>query len=873
MQKWRAKHGPKATYRNLAKSFYDAGERSLVETVCKVVTHIGSTDSSRLHYSPSQRLWTLTTSQACKYCLLGVIVAVAVAVAGVLSFSYVSGSNHPLNLGSFPSDENAFQIEFGRPLHSQNAEKIAPNDLPYIPGPFVGRDEDVNNITSILFSNDSVVQMVNIVGLPAVGKSTLAIRIGHKMASHGVAVRYINLHETRIFKSHDESKSIITEHHDKKPKEALAITKAFTDITLSSDSHTETRFVSTTAQGLIEWAERLSNVTLLILDNCDSLLQGKKGGNTDFIKVLDALNKASPYLHTLTTSRLKIILLDAKPYELKPLDSESAINLLELLSSLMTSSDSRTVNGLLDGIPLALKIVGNLVSEERPPNLVISQLQQNFIETLTPEGMLLHTQKMYPVLKVSFNYLDSDTEECALYLSHFPGSFSEEAAVPVLNNCANCTPIRCLRMLTSMSLLDKYYYAGDSRYQFHRIIKEYLFDVESKRMPVTVTSMNRLFNSSFLLHYIQALHDFVSTYNQAPHGEENIGRFEHESHNFETLLEKVHYFDQWTVTSVVDLTHALTSDLMLETFTMRKLLKVGQKILITLERRMDEISAQIGAVETLNTYRDLVVALRMWIQSFPESDCKSVCEETFLQQDYETRLQTIDRQLAKANVTARDFYRKLHLSFYGESICLSYCLHFESLDHYMVKITILLLMILNVVRAIKNREFSVLQLLEEEFWLCFGLYTDFSPVISVYIAMLVGIQSSGFSAMKVITHQHHKTSLTVVYYLVISFLLIYATIKHMITADFFFFCIIVHIAGFFRCNIGINFLHVSTSLHLLHTYFYDIETLRYALRCLVSYVNSYWGVLSSFIPYQQLLFLLVNCALILSYYSYAVLYT
>ena len=93
LQKWRAKHG----YRNLAKSFYDAGERSLVETVCEVVTHISSTDILWLHYVPSQRLWTIATSQACKYCVLCIVVA----VAGMLSSSYVSRSDHPLFLGIF----------------------------------------------------------------------------------------------------------------------------------------------------------------------------------------------------------------------------------------------------------------------------------------------------------------------------------------------------------------------------------------------------------------------------------------------------------------------------------------------------------------------------------------------------------------------------------------------------------------------------------------------------------------------------------------------------------------------------------------------------------------------------------------------------
>ena len=182
----------------------------------------------------------------------------------------------------------------------------------------------------------------------------------------------------------------------------------------------------------------------------------------------------------------------------------------------MTLNDSRTINELLDGIPLALKIVGSLVNEIRPPNLIIRELQQNLIETLTPEDVRPDTQKMRHVLKLSFKYLHNATQECALYLSHFPGSFSEEAALDILSNCTNSSPSGCLRKLSYMSLLDTYYYAGQPRYKFHRIIKEYLFDVESKRMPIIVTSVNWLFNSSFLLHYTQTLNYFVTTYNQVP---------------------------------------------------------------------------------------------------------------------------------------------------------------------------------------------------------------------------------------------------------------------------------------------------------------------------------------------------------------------
>ena len=83
----------------------------------------------------------------------------------------------------------------------------------------------------------------------------------------------------------------------------------------------------------------------------------------------------------------------------------------------MTLNDSRRVNGFVGGIPLALKIVGSLVSEMQ---LIIRELEQNLIDTLTPEDVRPETEKMRPVLELSFKYLDTSIHECALYLSHFP---------------------------------------------------------------------------------------------------------------------------------------------------------------------------------------------------------------------------------------------------------------------------------------------------------------------------------------------------------------------------------------------------------------------------------------------------------------------
>ena len=702
-----------------------------------------------------------------------------------------------------------FQTELERSLFSHKAGEIAPNNLPYFPCPFVGRNRDVSNIID-LFSNHS---LVNIYGLPAVGKSTLAIHVGYEMASCGVAVRYINVDDTHVFKSYDESEpsdSTTTEHHDQKPTQGLAISKPFTDIILPWYSHTEKRFVSTTARGLIEWAKGLSNSMLLILDNCDSLLQGMERGKNDSISVLDALSKASPYLHTVTTSRQKVQLLDAKSYKLKPLDNESAIELLQFVSPSMTQIDRSTINNLLDGIPLALKIVGSL-SETSPPQLIIRKLQQSLTGTLTPDGVRPDTEKMRPVLRLSFNYLDNGTQECALYLSHFPGSFSEEAALHILSKCTNSTsgPAECLQKLSDMSLLDEYFYAGQSRYQFHRLIKDYLTDVETCTSPLSVKAVR--FNSSFFLHYIQTLCNFVDIYNQLPYNEENIGRFEYESHNFEYLLEvaKVHYF---SISTTIDLIYALKCDLMLEIFTTQELLKVGQRILMIFEDRMDNISTKIGAFETLKHYFNLQAMLKKWLQC--SRNCEVLCEETFPQQRRATRVDIIDRQLSLVNYSAYIYYQRLSFPFkgIGESICVSYC--WTQKDGSLMALLIWLLCIVVFIASTKTTKWKTVLVvtifLFFIYWI--GIIYSVSTLIhSVYIAIFVGLV--------MIKHENLRVVIVVQLCTVLCVLLICAFRKTSVSVAHNYFIGIVtsHLVYRKYPTFGAGLLYFATLKFLLET--------------------------------------------------------
>ena len=58
---------------------------------------------------------------------------------------------------------------------------------------FVGREEDIHNITGYLDFTTSDVQVVHIVGPPGFGKSTLAKKVGEILVRRGTKVFYVDL--------------------------------------------------------------------------------------------------------------------------------------------------------------------------------------------------------------------------------------------------------------------------------------------------------------------------------------------------------------------------------------------------------------------------------------------------------------------------------------------------------------------------------------------------------------------------------------------------------------------------------------------------------------------------------------------------------
>ena len=134
-----------------------------------------------------------------------------------------------------------------KPSLHHESDEFAPNNLPYLRGPFVGRESELLGISNMLLSSSADVAMVSIFGPPAVGKSTLAIQVGHKLASKGMSVRYVNLNEAHhLFARRSDAGDKPTSMYNTDDKTDLILRKA--EVTIPWYSYTEKKYVLTSAK-------------------------------------------------------------------------------------------------------------------------------------------------------------------------------------------------------------------------------------------------------------------------------------------------------------------------------------------------------------------------------------------------------------------------------------------------------------------------------------------------------------------------------------------------------------------------------------------------------------------------------------------------
>ncbi len=353
--------------------------------------------------------------------------------------------------------------------------RILSTTIPHTSENFVGREDEMIELLARVNFEFTEIRIVNIVGSPGFGKSTLAIQLGHRLIDQGVYVHYVNMEDLL-------STDI---------KQALA-----EKILKSSDITAKT----VTFDRLLQWARDRPCYTLLILDNCDDVLH-VLSKYYDFIVAVRNLVQTSTDIKVLMTSRETVVNIEHyswyKVYQLSP---KAALSLLDKkLPKLEVSlKEKEEISELTGNVPLALHIVGSLLMLEDPPSpdTVIEELKSNPVHFLSPKKLPIQL-RIDASISLSYRYLDDDLKEVALFLALFSGSFSKDAATEISKglqdinyNTAKTVSVTQieLRALVDRSLLE--YNERGGRYQYHRLIREFLLGTMIKNLNLNAMKLS-----------------------------------------------------------------------------------------------------------------------------------------------------------------------------------------------------------------------------------------------------------------------------------------------------------------------------------------------------------------------------------------------
>ena len=384
------------------------------------------------------------------------------------------------------------------------------SSLPYPSDHFFGREKEVSHVIH-LFDNKTI---VDIYGSPGFGKSTLAIHVGHHMLEKGFMVYYVNLDEC--------------------PKNGVQ--QFIAERVMNSDQQEKLDF-----NKFLQWVRgRSLFYNLIILDNCDEVLQSQKGDLQSTVEKTVANSQSFKFLITSREATSYIGRFEA--YKLHELSKEAACDLLQhkIPSGIDSNFSQREELAELTGnVPLALQIIGSLL---RLPTLaspavvtVIEELKKEPILTLSPKE-INQKNTINASFSLSYKYLSVKEKRIGQLLSNFPGSFDMEACVYIITHVFQNKPrtdiIRnAVKVLVQRSLLE--FDDEQRRYHFHNLIREYFF--EKQKLALALNKAD-LFINHFQMYFFGLLKNASDNYSSQSF-KKSLATLDKERHNFLQLFK------------------------------------------------------------------------------------------------------------------------------------------------------------------------------------------------------------------------------------------------------------------------------------------------------------------------------------------------
>ena len=431
---------------------------------------------------------------------------------------------------------------------------------------FVGREDDIHNITGHLDFTSSDVRVVHIVGPPGFGKSTLAIKIGEIFVKRKVTVHYVDL-------------SSVTDVDTLSEKILLNIFDSISN--------------KVTFSRLQKWVQNQYSNTLLIFDNCDKLFDHSE---KEFLHDIKSVSTKRNVKYLLTSQYRITEVGHFRLHTIYNLSTEASIELLSRVAPQLTNDQMVEIANLAGNVPLALDIIGAIFNFPEAPTVkeVIQGLRENVVATLSPLEL---NSRIDVSIGLAYSYLTPQLQRLCVDLSHFPDTFTAESAFQIFGYSFELSYFKMmLRMLKQRSLL--HYNRATERFHFHQLLRTYFYQRNTEIM------LTQYFDGAFQLYYAQRLDGIVK--------DNNIFDLYMEQHNFHHMfsLFKTNKLVKKTFHAVKFALNAMKSDLRLLP------MEIHTHMLGALDSYTDDEVASIPSF--LEIYTDLVILVAKHKISFHE---------------------------------------------------------------------------------------------------------------------------------------------------------------------------------------------------------------------------------------------------------------
>ncbi|MEC3951556.1 BTAD domain-containing putative transcriptional regulator [Nocardia sp. CDC153] len=378
-------------------------------------------------------------------------------------------SGHPMGPGTAVQPRSpgrlAASARIGGSVRTAEARELVGETaigLRAAPNPLLGREADLAALEAALRSS----RVVTVLGPGGTGKTRIANELGARMA-HETAVALVELASLRADAQNPADTRAEIEV-------AIATTLGVADVVwetnvLRQAQKRDIRLKMREALGI--------RPTLLILDNCEHLIEAVAEVVADLIGVSDQLT-------VLTTSRAPLEIMAETVYPLPPLTIDAsgspATDLFEARARAVRPSvrlDPRTVARLcrtLDGLPLAIELAAARVRTMSVEE-IDSRLDHRF--ALLRSGDRSSPQRhrtLHAVIEWSWNLLDEPQRVALRRLCRFPAGFTLEAAEYLLTGPEIDDPALAVDGLVSQSMLTVLEGEdGGTRYRMLETVREF----------------------------------------------------------------------------------------------------------------------------------------------------------------------------------------------------------------------------------------------------------------------------------------------------------------------------------------------------------------------------------------------------------------